>query len=139
MLSKRLTGLLSCCPETLHMPKTLEACKKKHALPCLIKKASRCPRDHLPKTMFFIFQRSYKKLSKISHENHAYSFVISLIQWWELYYIYIFSTQRTTDFDRLKRNINDWTIVFLMSLLIALTWNILLFFSFWCKIISCFK
>ena len=66
-------------------------------------------------------------------------FVISLVQWWKLYYIYIFFTQRTTDFDRLKRNMNDGTIVFLTSLLIALTWNILLLFSFWHKIISCFN
>ena len=32
-----------------------------------------------------------------------------------------FFTQRMTDFERLKRNMNDGTIVFLMSLLIALT------------------
>ena len=38
----------------------------------------------------------------------------------DIYCIYIFFTQRTTDFDELKRNMNDGTIVFLTSLLIAL-------------------
>ena len=66
-------------------------------------------------------------------------FVISFVQCWKLYYIYIFSTQRTTDFDKLKRNMNDGTIVFLASLLIILTWKLLLLYSFWYKIISCFK
>ena len=34
-------------------------------------------------------------------------------------YIYIFFTQKTTDFDRLERIMNDGTIIFLMSFLIA--------------------
>ena len=42
-------------------------------------------------------------------------FVISLVQWQKLYYIYFFFTQRTTDFDKLKRNMNDRKILFLMS------------------------
>ena len=33
-------------------------------------------------------------------------FVISLVQWWKLYYIYIFFTKRTTDFNKLKWNMN---------------------------------
>ena len=41
-----------------------------------------------------------------------------------------FFTQRTTNFDRLKRNMSDAAIVFLTSLLIVLTLNILLLFSF---------
>ena len=110
---------------------------KKH-VPCLIKKASRCVADCTSKTTtFFIFHFLYN--TKILRENHVYLFVIWLVQWWKLYYIYIFFTQRMTDFDRSKRNMNNRTIVFLTSLLIALTWNILLVFSFWCKLISCFK
>ena len=77
--------------------------------------------------------------TKILWENHVYLFVIWLVQWWKLCYISIFFTQRTTDLDRLKQNLDDGTIIFLTSLLIALTWNILLLFSFWHKIISCFK
>ena len=119
----------------LHTPKTLETCKK--STPCLIQKASRCAADRTSKTTFFIFH--FLCNTKIVRENHVYLFVIWLVQWWKLYYIYIFFTQRTTDFDRLKRNMNDGTIVFLTSLLIALTWKILLLFSFWYKIISCFK
>ena len=50
---------------------------------------------------------------------------ISLLFHWfngqKLYYIYVFFTQRMTDFDRLKRIIDDGTIVFLTSLLIDLT------------------
>ena len=41
--------------------------------------------------------------------------------------------------DETRRNMNDGTIVFLTSLLIVLTWKILLPFSFWYKIISCFS
>ena len=56
-------------------------CAKK-SMPCLIKKVSRCAADRTSKTAtFFIFQRSYKKLSKILQENHTHLFVISLIQW----------------------------------------------------------
>ena len=106
-------------------------------MPCLIKKGSRCVADRTSKTTFFIFLLLYS--TKILQENHVYLFVIWLVQWWKLYCIYIFFTQRTIDFHRLKRNMNDGTIVFLTSLLIALTWNILLLFSFWHKIISCFK
>ena len=123
----------TCTP--LRTPKTIETCKK--STPCLIKKASRCAADRTSKTTFFIFHFLYN--TKILRENHVYLFVIWLVQWWKLYYIYIFFTQRTTDFDRLKRNMNDGTIVFLTSLLIFLTWKILLLFSFWYKIISCFK
>ena len=112
--------------------------RAKKSRPCLIKKASRCATDCTSKTTtFFIFRFLYN--TKILRESHVYLFVIWLVQWWKLYYIYIFFTQRTTDFDRLKRNMNDGTIVFLTSLLIALTWNILLLFSFWQKIISCFE
>ena len=113
----------------LHTPKTLETCLK--STPCLIKKASRCAADRTSKTTFFIFHFLYN--TKILRENHVY---LWLVQWWKLYYIYIFFTQRTTNFHRLKRNMNDGTIVFLKTLLIALNWNILLLFSFWQKIIS---
>ena len=109
----------------------------KKSTPCLIKKASRCAADRTSKTTFFIFH--FLCNTKIVRENHVYLFVIWLVQWWKLYYIYIFFTQRTTDLYRLKRNMDDGTIVFLTSLLIALTWNILLLFYFWQKKISCFK
>ena len=45
---------------------------------------------------FYKTQRSYEKIVNL--------FVISLVQWWKLYYIYIFSTQRRMDYDRLKRD-----------------------------------
>ena len=117
-------------------PKTLDMCKK--STPCLIQKASRCVSDHTSKTtMLFIFHFLYN--TKILRENHAYLFFISLVQWWKLYYIFIFFTKRTTDFNRIKRNMNDETIVFLTSLLIIVAWKILLLFSFQYKIISYFK
>ena len=110
----------------------------KKSTPCLIKKASRCVTDHASKTTtFFIFRFLYN--AKILQENLVYLFVIWLVQWWKLYYVYIFFSQKTTDFERLKRNMSDGTIVFLTSLLIALTRNILLLFSFRQKIISCFE
>ena len=87
-------------------------------------------KQHFLSFVFYITQRSYEKIMCI---------VIWLGQWWKLYYICIFFTERMTDFDRLKRNMSDGTIVFLTSLLIALTWNILLLFSFWQKIILCFE
>ena len=80
----------------------------------------------------------HEKIYK-SYENPLYLFVISLAQWWKLYYIYIFFMNSMTDFYRLKRDMNAGTIVFLTSLLIILTWNILLSFSFWYKTMSCFK
>ena len=68
-------------------------------------------------------------------------FVISVVKWWKMYYTYIFFTQSTKDFDKLKRNMSDGSVVFLTYLLIFLTWKVLLFFffliSFW--YISCFK
>ena len=89
--------------------------RAKKSMPCLIKKALRCAADHTSKTTFFLSPTFYK------------------IQ------RYTFSTQRTTDFNKLKRNMDDGTIVFLASLLIPLTWKFLLLSSFWYKIISCFK
>ena len=120
-----------CTP--LHMPTTLERCKK--SMHCLIQKASRCAADCMSKTiMLFIFHFLYN--TKIFGENHVYLFFISLFQWWKLYYIFIFFTYIKKE---LKRNMNDGTIIFLTSLLIILTRKILLLFSFWYKIISCFK
>ena len=91
---------------------------------------------HLKQQRFLSFtlyktQRSYEKIMCIYLLFHWFS---------GDNYIYISFTQRTADFDRLKkRNMNDGTIVFLKSLLVTLTWNILLLVSFWHKIISCFK
>ena len=112
--------------------------RAKKSRSCLIKKASRWAADRASKTAaFFIFHFLFN--TKIWKENHVYFFFIWLVQWWKLYYIYIFFIERMTDFNRLKRNMSDETIVFLTSLLIALTWNILLLFSSWPKIISCFE
>ena len=117
----------------LHMPKTSVTCKKT----CFVwlKKLQ---------GVWQIARLKQRLLSFTFHKHEdptreSYVFVISLVQWWKLYYIYIFFTKMMTDFDRSKRNTNNRTIVFLTSLLIALTWNILLVFSFWCKLISCFK
>ena len=63
---------------------------------------------------FYKTQKSYEKIMR----------TYLLFHWFkdESYDIYIFFfTQRATDFDRLKTNMNDGTIVFLTSLLIALT------------------
>ena len=80
-------------------------CAKK-SMPCLIKKASRCAADCMSKTtVFFIFYFLYN--TKILRENNVYLF-IWLVQWWKLYYIYIFFTQRMTDFDRLEKKHEWW-------------------------------
>ena len=81
-------------------------CAKK-SMPYLIKKASRCATDRTSKTTtFFIFCFLYN--TKIVPENHVYLFVIWLVLWWKLYYIYIFFTQRMTDFDRLEKKHEWW-------------------------------
>ena len=120
----------TCTP--LRTPKTIETCKK--STPCLIKKASRCAADRTSKTTtFFISQFLWN--TKILQKNHVYL----LFHWFSgENCIYIFFTQRTTDFDKSKRNMNDGTIFFLTSLFSVLTWKILLLFSFPYKIISCF-
>ena len=113
------------CDHT-RMPKTLKTCKKKACLVWLKKLHGVQQIAHLkqhcflPPT-FYKIQRSYEK---------KFLFVILLVHWWKFYYIYIFFTQSMTDFDKLKRNISDATIIFLMPLLITLTWKILLLFSF---------
>ena len=62
---------------------------------------------------FYKTQRSYEKIICIDLLFHWFS--------GENCMIYIYFTQRTTNFDRLKkRNMNDGTIVFLTSLLITL-------------------
>ena len=119
----------------LHPPKTPETCKKKKACLVWLKKLWGVQQIARLKRFFYLpLSIKYKDLTRKSCV-----FVISFVQCWKLYYIYIFSTQRTTDFDKLKRNMNDGTIVFLASLLIILTWKLLLLYSFWYKIISCFK
>ena len=124
-----------CMHTPLNMPKMLDVLKKAHLL-WLKRLQGVWQISHLKQQCFlsftfYITQRSYEKI--------VYLFVVWLVQWWKLYYIYIFFTQKITDFDRLKTNMSDGTIVFLTSLLIAITWNILLLFSFWQKIISCFE
>ena len=80
----------------------------KKSMPCLIEKASRCVADSTSKTTmllsftFHITERSFEKIMGI---------VVSLVHWSKLYYIYIFFTQRMTDFNRLKRNMNCFTTV----------------------------
>ena len=89
---------------TSNTPKT-DMCKK--STPCLIQKASRRVSDHTSKTtMLFIFHFLYN--TKILRENHTYLFFISLVQWWKLYYIFIFFTKRTTDFNRIKKKHEWW-------------------------------
>ena len=56
--------------------------------------------DHTSKTFFYLsLSIKHKDLMRKSDV-----FIISLVQWRKLYYIYIFFTQRTKDFDKLKRN-----------------------------------
>ena len=72
----------------LHMPKTLEMCKK--SMPCLIKKLqgvwqiAHLKQQRFLSLTFYKTQRSYKKI--------VYLFVISLVQWWRFYYVFIFFT-----------------------------------------------
>ena len=59
--------------------------RAKKSMPCLIKKASRRVADRSSKTTtFLIFHFLWN--TKILRENHVYLFVISLIQWWKLYF-----------------------------------------------------
>ena len=119
----------------LHTPKNVRDVLKKACLVWL-KKLQGVRQIARLKQLFYLFL-NYN--TKILQENHLCLCVIWLLQWWKLCYIHIFFTQRTTDLGRLKRNMDDGTIVFLTSLLTSLTWNILILFSFWQKIISCFK
>ena len=80
---------------------------------------------------FYKTQRSYEKIMCVYFLFHWFSsencmFLFSL-----------FKGRQTSK--ELKRKMNDGTIAFLTSLLIVLTWKILFLFSFWYKIISCFK
>ena len=72
----------------------------KKSTPCFIKKASRCAADRTSKTTCFIFHFLY-------NTQRFYEKIFWLVQWWKLYYSHIFFTQRTTDFDRLKRNMTE--------------------------------
>ena len=111
-----------CTQMPLHTPKTLETCKK--SMPCLIKKASRCVIDWMSKTknvVYLSLSIKHKDLTRKSCVFICY-FIGSVVK------IALHKTKDMTDFDRLKRNMYDGIVVFLASLLILLTWNILLFF-----------
>ena len=87
--------------------------RAKKSSPCLIQKASRCAEDRTSKSTLLSFtlykaHRSYKKIVCIYLLFHWFRVKIVLC-------IYIFFTQRTTDFNRLKRNMNDGTIFLLTS------------------------
>ena len=107
-------------------------------MPCLIKKTSRCAADRRSKTTTFLSftfnktQRSYKK----SCVFFGY-FIGSVVK--IVLYLHFLYTKDNRLRQIKKRNMNNGTNLFLTSLLITLTWNILLLFSFWHKIISCFK
>ena len=96
----------------LHTSETSETCKKKKkkkAGVVWLKKLQGVRKIPRLKQRFSYFT-SYK--TQILRENYVYLFIIALVQWWKLYYIYIFLRQRTTDFNRLKWNMNDGTIFF---------------------------
>ena len=71
-----------------------------------------CSRSHIESNNISYLPLSikYKYLTRKS-----FVFVIPVVQWWKLYYVYIFFTKRMRDFNKLKRNMNDVIIVFLMS------------------------
>ena len=80
---------------------------------------------------FYKTQRSYEKIMCVYFLFHWLSgencmLLFSLHNRWQTW-------------KYLKRNMNDGTTAFQTSLLIALTWKILFFLSFWHNIISCFK
>ena len=98
----------------LHMPKTLQTCKK--SMLCLIKKASRCAADCTSKTTTpFIFHFLYK--TKIELENNVFHWFSN-----ENCIISLFSLHKKQQtLKELKGDMNDETIVFMTSLLIVLT------------------
>ena len=121
----------------LHTPKTLETWKKKAHFVWLknpqgVQQITRLKQQQFLSFTFYKAQRSYKKIICIYFLLHWLS--------GENCIMFTFSshTIRQTSTD-LKIDMNDGTFIFLMSLFIILTWNILLLFSFWHKIISCFK
>ena len=107
----------------LHMPKTLETCKK--STPCLIQKASKCAADCTSKTSVFYLSLSIKH-KYLTRKSSVFIF----------YFIgencmFLFSLHKERQTSKeLKRNMNGGTIVFLTSLLIVLTWKILFFLFF---------
>ena len=95
--------------------------RAKKSTPCLIKKASRCAADRTSKTTLFVFhfyitQRSYEKIMCIYLLFDWFMVKIVLF----LHYIYVLYT-KDDRLDRLKRNMSGGQIVFLTSLIIALT------------------
>ena len=121
LMSRNSQGLVyEACDYThmpLHMPKTLEMCKK--SMPCLIKKLQGVWQiAHLKQQRFLSFtfyktQRSYKKIMCIYLLFHWFSgedfimFLFSLLKGWQT-------------LKELKRNMNDGTVLFLTSLLIVI-------------------
>ena len=101
------TSAYEACDRTrtpLQTPTTLETSKKNR--PCLIRKASRRAADRTSKiTTCFIY------------------FISSVVK---IVFIYIFFTQRMADFIKLKRNMNDGKIIFLMPLLKKFCFSFLL-------------
>ena len=96
-----------CTQMPLHTPKTL-----------------RCVIDRMSKTknaFHLSLSIKHKDLTRKSCVFICY-FIGSVVK------IALHKTKDMTDFDRLKRNMYDGIVVFLASLLILLTWNILLFF-----------
>ena len=85
-----------------------------------------CLKKRFLSPTFFKIRRSYAKIMCICY------FIGSVVKI-ALYLHFLY-----TNFDRLKRNTNDKTIIFLTSLLGILNWKNILVFSFWYKIISCF-
>ena len=123
----------------LHTPKTLEMCKKKACLVWFkelqgVQQFACLKQQRFWSFTFYITERYYEKKMYL----FIFYFVGSVVKI-TLYILLFSSNKEWQTLKELKRKINDWTIVFLMSLLIVLTWKILLLFSFWYKIISCFK
>ena len=119
----------------LHMSKILETGKKK-STPCLIKKASRCMADRMPKITVFYLSLSIKHIYLVRKLCVFIFYFIDLVV--KILFLFSLHKGRQTS-KKLNWNMNNGTIIFLTPLLIVLNWKILLLFSLWCKIISCFK
>ena len=76
-----------CMGTSLHLPKTLETCKK--SMLCLVKKASMCAADHMSKTRaFFIFHFLSIKHKGLKRKSCAFLFyfIFSVVK----LYVFIF-------------------------------------------------
>ena len=119
----------------LPISKTLEMGKKKYTL--------------FDWKSFMVYDRSHSKNNdvfyvslSIKHIDLVRKLCVFIFYFIDLVVktVFLFSLHKGRQTSKkLNWNMNNGTIIFLTPLLIVLNWKILLLFSLWCKIISCFK